>query len=166
MLFRNSLRRCVRIFATLALIAGFGSHAYGAVEELADEDLSTVSGGEGITINFILQWNPNRTEIDLSSKVSIGFYDKTADQKTFWIMNGFGGVIEFWGLKIDARTGPADVGDYVELTMPAYVGFENFGAQAVSVQTNDKIAPTTSYGQWYLNGSATVTGSVYIWPAK
>lgn len=167
MLFRDRLSQCARMVAAIALVVGFAGHASAAVEEVADEDLSTVSGGEGITITFMLQWNPNRTDIDLSSKVSIGFVDTSAVAKeTFLIMNGFGGGISFWGLKIDARTGPADVGDYVEVTMPAYVGFDNFGAQAVSVQNDPKVAPTSSYGQWYLNGSATVTGSVYIWPAK
>lgn len=166
MLFRNSLVSLARCFAIGALSLTLVGVSHAAVEEVADEDLSLVSAADGVTINFILQWNPNRTEIDLSSSVSIGFYEKARDLNTYWVMHGFGGVMEFWGLKIDARKGPADVGDYVEITMPSYVGFENFGVQAMSVQNDPKVAPTTSYGQWYLNGSATVTGSVYIWPAK
>lgn len=164
MLFRNCLLLLARCFAIGALSLSLVGLSQAAVEEVADEDLSLVSAADGVTINFILQWNPNRTEVDLASSVSIGFYEKS--QWTYWVMHGFGGVMEFWGLKIDARKGPADVGDYVEITMPAYVGFENFGVQAMSVQNDPKVAPTTSYGQWYLNGSATVTGSVYIWPAK
>ena len=46
------------------------------------------------------------------------------------------------------------------------MGFDHFGFQSLSAQNDKNAVPTYNYGQWLLNGSATVTGSVYIWPAK
>lgn len=171
MLFHDILGRLVKVCAALGLSLGFVAGAQAAVEELADEVLSEVSASDGVTINFSLQWNPNRTEVDLASSFSLTFTEHGVN--THWVMHGFGGAMDMWGLKIDARKGPADVGDYVEVTMPAYIGFKDFGVQAMAVQTQAEkanegafAAPKASYGQWYWNGSATVTGSMYIWPAK
>ncbi|HET8869378.1 MAG TPA: DUF6160 family protein [Aquabacterium sp.] len=140
--------------------------ALAAVEELHDEDLSAVTGADGVRIDLHLEWRPNRTEVELSSAISVGFYEAQRDLNTFIVMRGFGGVVDFWGLAIDARAGPADVGDYIDVTLPAYVGFDHFGFQSLSAQNDKNAVPTYNYGQWLLNGSATVTGNVYIWPAK
>lgn len=170
MLFHDIFVRLLNICVALVISLGFVGTTHAAVEEVADEDLSEVSAAEGVTIIFNLQWNPNRTEVDLASSFSLTFTQGGVN--THWVMHGFGGAMDMWGLKIDARKGPADVGDYVEVTMPAYIGFKDFGVQAMSAQTQaEKLtdgfsAPKTSYGQWYWNGSATMTGSMYIWPAK
>ncbi len=162
MLASKSLRAWV-IAGSCALIAG---QAIGAVEELHDEDLSAVTGSDGVRIDLHLEWHSNRTEVDLSSAISVGFYEAQRDLNTYIVMRGFGGVVDFWGMSIDARTGPADVGDYIDVTLPAYVGFDHFGFQSLSAQNDKNAVPTYNYGQWLLNGSATVTGNVYIWPAK
>lgn len=170
--------RCLPKLARLWVVT-FGallaaSNAF-AIDQLEDEDLSAVAGGDGVTIIVQLVWNANRTELDLSSKVSIGFKNvvpdpadpiKTKLNETYLVYGGFGGGMELIGLKIDALKGPPDVGDYVSVTLPSYIGFDQFGFQSMSVQTSKDAAPTASYGQWLLNGSAQVTGNVYIWPSK
>lgn len=154
-----------------------------AAQEVTDADLSDVSGADGITVNASLVWNTNRTQYELSSKVLIGFErfnDDSTKTLTYLTFGGFGGGMEIVGLKIDAAKGPADIGDYVDITLPRYIGFDDFGFQSMSVRsvtvsqstdtktfdTNTLPAPTSNYGQWLYNGSAVVTGHVYIWPAK
>ncbi len=155
-----------------------------AAQEVSDTDLSDVAGADGVSINASLVWNSNRTQYELSSKVIIGFekYDADGENKTltFLTFGGFGGVMDIFGLRIDSVQGPAEIGDYVDITLPRYIGFEDFGFQSMSVQsvrrdkdfdakqfqTSDLGRPQSSYGQWLYNGSAVMTGHVYIWPAK
>lgn len=154
-----------------------------AAQEVTDSDLSDVSGADGITVNASLVWNTNRTQYELSSKVLIGFErfnDDSTKTLTYLTFGGFGGGMEIVGLKIDSVKGPAEIGDYVDITLPRYIGFDDFGFQSMSVRsvtvsqttdtktfdTNTLPAPTSNYGQWLYNGSAVVTGHVYIWPAK
>lgn len=155
-----------------------------SAQEVSDTDLSDVSGADGVSINASLVWNSNRTQYELSSKVIIGFekFDEDGENKTltFLTFGGFGGVMDIFGLRIDSVKGPAAIGDYVDITLPRYIGFEDFGFQSMSVQsvrrdkdfdskqfqTSDLGRPQSSYGQWLYNGSAVMTGHVYIWPAK
>lgn len=155
-----------------------------AAQEISDADLSDVSGADGVSINASLVWNSNRTQYELSSKVIIGFekYDADGQNKTltFLTFGGFGGVLDIFGLRIDSMKGPAAIGDYVDVTLPRFIGFEDFGFQSMSVQsvrrdkdfdskqfkTSDLESPRSSYGQWLYNGSAVMTGHVYIFPAK
>lgn len=157
----------LRMWLVALLVIPFAAHS--AVEELSDEALSEVSGADGVTIDLHLEWNANAlTAVDLSkmSSISIGFYDAGSDQHTYLAFQGFGGVFDMWGLKIDAEAGPVGVGDVVNVTMPALVAFKDFGVRSVYATTDLNAEPKSSYGKWILNGAATVTGNVYVWPAK
>lgn len=150
-------------------MVGAISAAHANVQELADDDLSEVAGGDGVRIDLHLEWNTNGlASVDLNDVglISVGFYDNTAKQHSYFTLNGIGGIADFFGLAIDARKGPIDVGDYVDVTLPVIVAFKQFGFRAMTAQPTVTGSPTTSYGQWMLNGAANVTGNVYIWPAK
>lgn len=174
MLTIRSLPTWKKTCLSIAAVLMAASNAW-AIDEVEDEDLSAVAGGDGVTIIVQLVWNANRTQLDLSSKVSIGFKNvvpdpadpvKTKLNETYLVYGGFGGGMELIGLKIDALKGPPDIGDYVSVTLPSYIGFDQFGFQSMSVQASKDAVPSASYGQWLLNGSAVVSGNVYIWPAK
>ena len=177
----NKLSSMLRA-ALFALVFTGSTHvplAHAAVEEVADEDLSTVSGEDGVSISLHLEWNADAlTSVDLtdSSSISITYYEHGAtsdlDRHTSMVFGGFGGILDMWALHIDARKGPAGVGDYVDVTLPTLVAFNQFGVRTVYAQSYSGTdpatapAPTVNYGKWLLNGAATVTGNVYIWPAK
>lgn len=165
----SKMARTLRLMSlTVAMGLSCGAlHAH--VEELADDDLSQVSGEDGVSISLHLEWNANAlTAIDLSdlSTISVGFKDATSGANSYFMFHGVGGIVDIWDLHIDARSGPAGVGDYVDITLPSYVYFKQFGVRAVSAQSDPNVLPKASYGQWLLNGSALVTGNVFIWPAK
>ncbi|HET8869903.1 MAG TPA: DUF6160 family protein [Aquabacterium sp.] len=166
-LISSNLLAPVRLL-TLALFCLSGS-AHAAIEELPDDDLSQVSGSDGVTINLHLEWNANALNtVDLTkmSSISIGFYDATSDVHTYLAFQGFGGIVDFWGLRIDAEAGPVGVGDVINITMPGLIAFNQFGFRSMYAQTDLSVEPKSSYGKWIWNGAATVTGNVYIWPAK
>jgi hypothetical protein len=59
--------------------------------------------------------------------------------------------------------GPAEVGDVIQLTLPSFLGFKDFGVKAMGVQT-DPLAPlSNSLGQIQLNGSLQMQGQVLLW---
>lgn len=160
---------CALVFSGLAC----ASAVHAAVEEVPDDALSVVTGEDGVSIILHLEWNANAlTSVDLtdSSSISVTFYEHAQDRHTSLVFGGFGGILDMWALHIDARTGPAGVGDYVDVTLPTLVAFNQFGFRALYAQsytgTEPAATPTASYGKWLLNGMATVTGNVYIWPAK
>ncbi|MGE5451543.1 MAG: DUF6160 family protein [Acidobacteriota bacterium] len=164
-----------KLLALAVMAMAFSTMAQAAVEELPDDALSAVSGEDGVTIMLHLEWNANAlTAVDLtnSSSISVGFYDADQSRHTSLVFQGFGGIMDLWALRIDARTGPAGVGDYVDITMPNLVAFKQFGFRALYAESYTGAEPTTmpkptsNYGKWLLDGSATVTGNVYIWPAK
>lgn len=149
--------------------ACFSGVAQAAIEELPDDALSEVSGSDGVTINLHLEWNSNAlSTVDLTkmSSISIGFYDATSNLHTYLAFQGFGGVVDFWGLRLDAESGPVGVGDVINITMPSLIAFNQFGFRSMYAQTDLSVEPKSSYGKWIWNGAATVTGNVYIWPAK
>lgn len=169
--FAPMLHQGLRLFAVGLLAVASAAHA--SVEELTDDVLSSVSGEDGVTIMLHLEWNANAlTSVDLSnsSSISVGFFDAgaadEANKHTYLTFQGFGGIVDMWSIHIDARTGPADVGDYVDITLPNLVAFKQFGFRSLYAQTNTTAEPSASYGKLLLNGSATVTGNMYIWPAK
>lgn len=167
--FMNGMMRGRRHVLAAGLLACAASVAHAGAQELADDDLSEVVGGDGVRIDLHLEWNTNglaSVNLDDVGLISVGFYDNTSKQHSYFTLNGIGGVADFFGLAIDARKGPADVGDYVDLTLPVIVAFKQFGFRAMSAQPTITGSPTSSYGQWMLNGAANVTGNVYIWPAK
>ena len=170
----SMLRFTASSVALVFLLHSPCAHAFS--QELQDEDLSAVSAGDGVSISFHLEWNANAlTNVNLSdtSSISVGFYDDAAKRHTSLIFQGFGGILDMWNLSIDAKSGPASVGDYVEITLPNFMAFKQFGFRGLyaesyvgSTPPATPQEPLASYGRWLLNGSATVTGSAYIWPSK
>lgn len=157
----------LRMLVAALALAPFAAHS--AVEEVSDEALSEVSGAQGIEIQLHLELNlKSQTEVDISkmTSISLGFFDASKTQNTYLVFQGFGGIFDLWGLGIDAQAGPAGVGDVVNVTLPSLVTFKDFGLRALYATTDLNVQPTASYGKWILNGAATVTGNVYIWPAK
>jgi hypothetical protein len=130
--------------------------AVAAPQALSDDDLAEVHGQDGVSL-FL--------HLELDTSLSIGF--NVDGQTTFAVLQGLGGTADLFGLTFDIGRRPDGLGTYIDLGLPAWVGFKEFGFRALGAQTDPHapITPATSYGQLQLNGTANLTGHVYLWAA-
>jgi hypothetical protein len=141
--------------------------ATAAPVELSDDELAKVEGQEGVSLVIHLELNSSLLEgsTDVSRLVA-GF--NVNGTRTYAVMKDLGGVADLFGVTLDVHARPdLPGGSYVDLGLPVWVGFRDFGFRALAATTdpNATITPANSYGQLLLNGSASVTGHVYIWAA-
>ncbi|MEJ6007316.1 hypothetical protein WG899_17335 [Paucibacter sp. AS339] len=125
---------------------------------LSDEELGHVSGQAGIVLNAHLELN---TGAQSENRISLGF--QLGGNTTYLLLHNLSGTLDLLGLTVQAVAGPAEVGDVIQLTLPSFVGFKDFGIKAIGVQT-DPLAPIgPSLGQIQLNGSVQMQGQVLLW---
>jgi hypothetical protein len=143
--------------AALALLLACGcAHA---AKPLTDAELSSVSGGDGISFAVHLELNQYNTA-QSDSRIALG---QTVDGRTTWtVLRNPSGVVDMVGLNLSAQTA-ADGTAYVALTMPSYVKFTNFGIDSLSVQSDPNAPVTDNMGRFTLNGSLQMTGQIRSW---
>ena len=150
-----------RLFALgLALVA---VHAAAAPVALSDAELATVSGRDGIGLAVHLELNSALLDGKPSdSRLMAGF--KVDDTTTYAVVHNLAGVMDLVAVTINTRS-RADGGDYIDIGLPQFVGFKQFGFRALAAQTDPlaAIPPSASYGQLLLNGTGSMTGHVYLW---
>ena len=156
-----------RTFIRVALVASMamcaGAAALAAPVPLDDDEMSKVSGRDGVSLAVHLELNSallNGTPTD--SRLSAGF--KVDGITTYAVVHNLAGVMDLIAVTLNVRNRP-DGGDYIDIGLPAFVGFKQFGFRALAAQTDPfaAIAPSASYGQLLLNGTATMTGHVFLW---
>jgi hypothetical protein len=138
--------------------------AFAAPVALSDEELSKVEGRDGIGIAVHLELNSallNGQQTD--SRLLAGF--KVDGTTTYAVVQNLAGVVDLVALTLNVRQRADGGGDYVDIGLPGFVGFKQFGFRALAAQTdpNAPIPPSASYGQLLLNGTGTMTGHVYLW---
>jgi hypothetical protein len=145
-------RFCRRAMAALAGL--FAAQAFAAPVALSDEELSSVSGGDGISL---------AVHLELNTDLLAGF--NVNGTKTYAVLQGLGGVADLFTFTVDLKS-RADGPDYIDIGLPGFIGFRQFGFRALGAQTdpNALVTPATSYGAIQLDGTASVTGHVYLWP--
>lgn len=129
-----------------------------AANALSDEELGGVTGRGGIVLNAHLELN---TRAASENRISLGF--QVAGSTSYLLLHNLSGTLDLLGLTLQAVAGPAEVGDVIQLTLPSFLGFKDFGIKAIGVQ-NDPLAPiAASLGQIQLNGSVQMQGQVLLW---
>ncbi|MCV2358098.1 hypothetical protein LNV08_03850 [Paucibacter sp. TC2R-5] len=129
-----------------------------AANALSDEELGGVAGRGGIVLNAHLELNTAATS---DNRVSLGF--RVAGNTSYLLLHKLSGTLDLLGLTLQAVAGPAEIGDVIQLTLPTFVGFKDFGVKAIGVQS-DPLAPiAASLGQIQLNGSVQMQGQVLLW---
>ncbi len=131
---------------------------------LSDEELSGVCGQDGIGLAIHLELNSALIASGvLNSSLTAGF--KVNGTTTYAVVQNLGGVLDLIGLTLNIHTRSDGGGDYIDLGLPSFVGFKQFGFRALGAQTDPSaaIAPSGSYGQVLLNGTGTMTGHLLIW---
>jgi hypothetical protein len=120
---------------------------------LADDELASVSGGDGISLALHLQ---------LDTTLTVGF--RVDGTTTYAVLQGLGGTFDAYGLTLDVRQRPGG-SDYLDIGLPQVVNFKAFGFAALGAQTDPQapVPPSTSYGAIQLNGTAAMTGHLVLW---
>jgi hypothetical protein len=151
-------------FPRVALACALAAAAAGAFAEkkpLDDEELRGVSG-KGIAIAVNLQLNTRQIAGSAPpSNVSAGF---TVDGvTTYAIVQNFGGGLQLFSITIDPSVKPDGTG-YLAIGMPSYLNAQDFGIHGIGVQTDPNAPITSSLGSLTLNGTASMTGQLNLWP--
>lgn len=142
-----------------ALLSGAALHA--EPQALDEAELAQVSGRDGIGFAVHLEINAAPIYgLDIDSRLTAGF---TVDGlKTYLVALNPGGIIDLFAMSLNLRTRP-DGGDYIDVTLPFFLGVQDFGVRALSAQTDPRGPITNSYGQFLLNGHASMQGHLYLW---
>lgn len=118
-----------------------------------DEALSQVDGGDGISVAVHLQ-----LDTTLAARFTVD------GVPTYLMLHGLGGTLDLFTLTLDVRQRP-DGADFIDIGLPSFLGASGFGFKALTVQTDPTLPPmpAASYGALSLDGTATVTGHIYLW---
>lgn len=153
--------------ATAAVLLACALDASAGVVAMDDDALRGVHGGD-VSIAAHLELNSALLNgaTDVDSRIVLGF-DNTGG-KTYAVLQNLAGIADFYSINIGLRQRSAgDPGsDYFDITLPALIGFTQFGVRALAVTTdpNAAITPANSYGSLILNGSMNMQGHFYMWP--
>ena len=148
----------------VALACALAATAPGAFAEkkaLDDEELRGVSG-KGIAIAVDLQLNTRQIAGTAPpSNIAAGF--NVNGVTTYAIVQNFGGGLQLFSITIDPSVKPDGTG-YLAIGMPAYVNAQDFGIHGIGVQTDATAPLAGSLGSLTLNGTASMTGQLNLWP--
>ena len=151
-------------FPRLALAVALAAAATGVFAEkkaLDDEELRGVSG-KGISIAVNLQLNTRQIAGSAPpSNIWAGF--NVGGVTTYAIVQNFGGGLQLFSITIDPSVKPDGTG-YLSIGMPAYVNAQDFGIHGIGVQTDANAPLASSLGSLTLNGTASMTGQLNLWP--
>lgn len=147
---------------SIALLSTVAANA--ATVALSDDELSAVSGRDGLGLAVHLELNSallNGATTD--SRLMAGF--KVDGTTTYAVVHNLAGVMDLIAVTLNVRNRPDGGGDYIDIGLPLFVGFKQLGFRSLAAQTDPfaAIAPSASYGQLLLNGTATMTGHIYLW---
>lgn len=147
-----------RMTAAAFLAIGLLPWGAQAANALSDEELGGVAGRGGIVLNAHLELNIRAAS---ENRISLGF--QVGGSTSYLLLHNLSGTLDLLGLTVQAVAGPAEVGDVIQLTLPSFLGFKDFGIKAIGVQS-DPLAPiAASLGQIQLNGSVQMQGQVLLW---
>ncbi|MDC8785033.1 hypothetical protein [Roseateles koreensis] len=142
------------------VLAPAGSTSFAATP-LDDAALSAVTGRDGIVLNAHLELN---TAADSTNRVSVGF--KVAGATSYLVLDKISGTLDMLGLEVKAIAGPGGstgISDVIQVGLPSFLGFKDFGIRAIAAQADATAPITASMGQIQLSGSAQLQGQVLLW---
>jgi hypothetical protein len=154
----RTLRPRLALACTLALAA---AGACAEKRPLDDDELRAVAG-KGVSIAVNLQLNTGAIGgSGADSRITAGF--NVGGVTTYAIAQNFGGGLQLFSITIDPSVKPDGTG-YLAIGMPGFVSAQDFGIHAIGVQTDATGPLVGSLGSLVLNGSATMTGQLNVWP--
>jgi len=152
----KTARRILQLIAPL--VVALPAHALSALD---DDTLSNVVGRDGISIAVHLDLNnPNSTDPDVSSRLTIGF--KVNGHTNYAVMLDPHGIIDMFSWSFDVITRP-DGGSAIAVGLPSYVNFQQVGFDALGIQSDPNAPITGDLGRIELNGQLSFQGQLRIW---
>lgn len=154
--------RCKHLMG--AALASLALHAFAGPQALTDDELSGVSGKDGVSIGVHLELNAGLLDGQpTDSRIVAGF--NVNGTKTYAVVHNLAGVMTLLAVTLNVRHSAETGSDYLDIGLPQFIAFRQFGFRALSAQTDPTAAipATASYGQVLLNGTGTMTGNVYLW---
>ena len=130
---------------------------------LSDDELAAVEGRDGVGLAVHLELNSQLLSGTSSgARLTAGF--NVNGTTTYAVVQDLAGVMDLVAVTLNVRKRP-DGGDYLDVGLPGFVGFRQFGLRALGAQTDPLalVPASASYGQLLLNGTASMTGHVYLW---
>lgn len=150
---------------TMALLS-VGLDALAATQPLSDDELSDVAGREGVALALDLDLNAARLAGGgqaTDARLLVGY--RVGGQTTYAVLQDIGGQMTLAAMAISVRKRVDGGGDYVDIALPGFVGFANFGFRAMGAISNpdQALGLSNSLGGLQLNGTGSMTGHVYVW---
>jgi hypothetical protein len=150
-----------RLIATLAFSMAVSRAAFAGPVPLDDDEMRAVAG-QGVAIAVHLELNSGLLRGQaMDSRFTAGF--DVNGTTTYAIAQNFGGVLDMLSITLDPSEN-ASGQDYLAIGMPGLLGTQQFGVRAIGVQTDPNAALAASFGSLLLNGAATMTGQLNVWP--
>lgn len=153
----------LQISLPMALLLALTDAGWAAPQALDDTALSEVRGA-GLGVGVHLELNSSLlTGATPMPNLAAAFGDSA--QPNYLVMYGVGGIMDLYAVTLNAVTA-SDGTSQLALGLPSFVGFDDFGVRAISVQS-DPTAPlnmANSLGGITLNGSGAMTGRMLMWP--
>jgi len=149
-------RRLSVLVATLLLAAQ--AHALSALD---DDSLSTVVGRDGLSFAVHLDMNdPNNPNATVISRLTVGF--NVNGQTNYAVMLNPHGIIDMFAVSLDV-VGRPDGGDAIAIGLPGYVNFQQFGFDALGIQSDPNAPISGDLGRLVLNGQLSFQGQLRVW---
>jgi hypothetical protein len=159
------MRTLSALLTTLALLLGM-LNAAAAPQPLDDAELAAVAGRDGVALAVHLDLNAARLAgagQSTDARLLVGY--RVEGQTSYAVLQDIGGQMTLAALTLKVRERADGGGDYVDIGMPSFVGFSRFGFRAMGALSDPSLplTPANSLGGLQLNGSAAMTGHVYVW---
>ncbi|MFC3374802.1 hypothetical protein ACFOLJ_02660 [Rugamonas sp. CCM 8940] len=149
--------------AAMLLLGSLGARAAGQpLRPLDDAELSQVSGGDGISFAAHVVLNdPTLVGAVSDSRLSLGFNGD--GQTRYVVIKNVRGVVDMFAVSLGVKQRGDGGGDYIQIGLPGYVHYTNFGFESLSVQTDPNAAVSGNLGSLNINGTVSLQGQVRLW---
>lgn len=151
------------LLAALPFLAVFPAHA---LTELDDEALSQNAARDGLSIIVHLDLNSSsngttNTSSTVNSSLTWGV--TVNGQTNYAVMLNPHGIIDLYAITIDTVTRPDGGGDVIVIGLPNYVSFQQFGFDALGIQSNPQAPISGDLGHVILDGQLSLQGQLRVW---
>lgn len=150
------------LLAAATLAAAGPQVQAGPLRALDDNELSQVSGGDGINFAAHVSINdPSLVGAVTDSRLSLGWVDD--GQKRYVVLKNVRGTVDMFAVSLGVQARSDGGGDYIAIGLPGYVRYTNFGFESLSVQSDPNAAVTGNLGSLNINGVVSLQGQVRLW---
>ena len=121
---------------------------------LQDSEMKAIVGREGFGISLRLV---------ATSQIQLGPAQESGE--VYLGLDDTGGVLDLFGMRIAVGQRPDGLGDYIGVSMPGFIGADEFGVGAIRVYRTDSSDSVNlpSYGAFRVNGVGAMTGQLMFW---